>query len=136
MGKAMKLASALLICFVSSLFGCSSSEDSLTAQKLEEQYLSALDGWVSSGGNIDDVQNTVVENCGKLVMVTVDGKEKAALSTTDRDEFHFRVDVCTKMTVNRVHPQPEFNKPDTIKVICKESSVVIFQKLCSRSGLI
>ena len=66
----MKLVIALLICFVSGLIGCSSIEDSITARKLEEQILSALDDWVSSGGVIDDVQNTVVETCGKHVMVT------------------------------------------------------------------
>ena len=130
----MKLVIALLICFVSGLIGCSSIEDSITARKLEEQLLSALDDWVSSGGKIDDVQNTVVETCGKHVMVTADGNEKAALSTADIDEFHFRVDVCTNMTVNLVQPQPQIDDPGTTRIICKESSVILFQKPCSRGG--
>jgi hypothetical protein len=82
----MKQVIVLLLCFVGFLFGCSSSEDSPIARKLEERYWSALDGWVSGGGKMGDIQNAVVENCGKLVMVTVDGKEKATLSTTDRDD--------------------------------------------------
>jgi hypothetical protein len=68
-------------------------------------------------------------------MLTVSASEKVALSTTQREEFHFRVDVCTKMTVNRVHPQPEFKKKEIVKMLCDESKVILFKKLCSGSGL-
>jgi hypothetical protein len=71
----------------------------------------------------------VVETCGKLVMLTTDTLEKIALATTQREEFHFRVDVCTKMTVNRVYPQPEFEKKEIIVMICDESKVMLFRKL-------
>jgi len=110
------------------------SQDS-NSKKLEKVYWSTLDEWVSDGGKVIDVQDTVVKTCGKLVMVTVDAKEKISLSTTDREEFHFRVDVCTKMTVNRVHPQPEFENPDIVNSICKESEVELFKKLCKHTGL-
>lgn len=30
------------------------------------------------------------------------------LATVQRDEYGFRVDVCAKITGNRVYPQPEF----------------------------
>ena len=125
----MKILAVLLICLVNGLYGCSSNEDVLSAQELEEQYLSALDNWVSDGGNINTIQSIVVGYCGKLVMITVDSEERVALSTTDRDEFYFRVDVCTKLTVNRVYPQPEFEKLETIKTICDKNSAAIFQKL-------
>jgi len=124
----------LLLCIISSLVGCSSVEDSIAARKLEEQLLSVLDDWVSSGGKINDVQNAVVETCGKHVIVTVDGNEKGALSTADTDEFHFRVGVCTDITVNLVQPQPQINDPGTTRIICEESSVILFQKPCSRGG--
>jgi len=84
---------------------------------------------------MNEVQDTVVQTCGKLVMLTVSNSEKVALSTTQREEFHYRVDVCTKMTINRVHPQPEFEKKEIIRVICDEIKVNLFKKLCKRYGL-
>jgi len=102
--------------------------------KVKEQYFSSLDHWVESGGNIDTVQKSVVENCGKLTMATASLSEKAQFITTDQEEFHFRVDVCVKMTVNRVHPQPEFEKSDIVNMIC-DGDTPFFQLLCLRSGL-
>jgi hypothetical protein len=98
-------------------------------------YFSTLDGWVKRGGPVSEIQDTVVQTCGKLVMLTVNASEKLALATTQRDEFHFRVDVCTKMTANRVYPQPEFEKKDIVSMICDESKVSLYRKLCKRSGL-
>jgi len=108
--------------------------DPISTNKVEEAYFSKLDDWVKRGGNINDVQNVIVDTCAKLVMATVDLSEMTALSTTQREEFHFRVDVCTKMTVNRVHPQPEFDKKITLKIICGDSDVILFKKLCHISG--
>lgn len=110
------------------------AEKSVTEQ-LGEKYFQTLDGWVKRGGPVNEVQDIVVQTCGKLVMLTVSNSEKAALSTTQREEFHYRVDVCTKMTVNRVHPQPEFEKKEIIRMICHESKVSLFKKLCKRYGL-
>lgn len=104
-------------------------------EKVVEEYFSTLDSWVKEGGQVSEVQNMVVETCGKLVIATVGGSEGLSLATTQREEFHFRVDVCTKMTVNRVHPQPEFEKEELVKSICDDSKVVVFKKLCRRSGL-
>jgi len=81
------------------------------------------------------VQQTVVETCGKLIMLTASGAEKAALATTRREDFHFRVDVCTKITVNRVHPQPEFEKKETVTIICDRSEIGLFKKLRKWSRL-
>ena len=78
--------------------------------KLEEGYFATLDKWVERGGPIVEVQGTVIETCGKLVMATASASERLSLTTTRREDFHFRVDVCAKITVNRVHPQPEFEK--------------------------
>lgn len=104
-------------------------------EKVVEEYFSTLDGWVKEGGPVREVQDTVVETCGKLVIATVGGSEVVSLATTQKEEFHFRVDVCTKMTVNRVHPQPEFEKKELVEMICDDSKIVVFKKLCRRSGL-
>jgi hypothetical protein len=117
-----------------SMSSVAQGEESAT-QKLEALYFTTLDGWVNRGGPVNELQDTVVQTCGKLVMVTVNTSEKLSLSTTQRDEFHFRADVCTKMTVNRVYPQPEFEKKETVSMICDASKVSLFRKLCKHSGL-
>lgn len=109
------------------------AEKSATEQ-LEEKYFQMLDGWVKRGGPVNELHDTVVKTCGKLVMLTASNSEKVSLSTTQRGEFHHRVDVCTKMTVNRVHPQPEFEKKEIIRMICDESKENLFKKLCKRYG--
>lgn len=121
-------SSLLLLIAVNSYPGTSSK------YTLEKKYFSTLDSWVNSGGKINEVQDIVVKTCGKLVMLTANAPEKVSLATTERDEFHFRVDVCTKMTINRVHPQPEFKNKETIKIICEDNEVVLFKKLCLKSG--
>lgn len=109
--------------------------ESSVIEKLEEKYFSTLDGWVKGGGQIHEVQNTVVQTCGKLVMLTVSDSEKLALSTERREDFDFRVDVCVQMTVNRIHPQPQFKKTEMVQMICDDNTVLVFKKLCRRSGL-
>lgn len=37
-------------------------------EQLEEKYFQALDGWVKKGGPINELQDTVVKTCGKLVV--------------------------------------------------------------------
>ena len=106
-----------------------------TPDKLEAEYYRRLDDWVARGGPIPEVQDTVVQTCGKLVMWTATATEKLAFTTTRRDDFDFRVDVCVKLTVNRIHPQPEFEKPHLVKMICDESNIKVFVALCERGGL-
>lgn len=105
------------------------------ADKLEDKYFSVLDGWVERGGRVNEYQSVVLETCGKLVMVTANASEAVALTTTQREEFDFRVDVCAKTTVNRSHHQSEFDDPKIIQAICDDSKVLLLRKLCNRSGL-
>ncbi len=105
------------------------------ARALEEQYFRTLDGWVTRGGPIEEVQGTVVWTCGKLVMLDATPSEKVRLSTSEREEFHFRVDVCMQMTVNRVHPQPVLQKKEMVTMICDTSGRPLFTRLCKQSGL-
>jgi hypothetical protein len=110
------------------LFSSAAQGEESATQKMETTYFATLDGWVNRGGPANEIQDTVVQTCGKLVMLTATGPEKLALTTTQRDEFHFRVDVCAKMTVNRVHRQPEFEKKEIVSMICDESNVSLFRK--------
>jgi hypothetical protein len=59
-----------------------------------------LDDWVSNGGNVKTIQ---AEDCGKLILTQASVVELLELLIFHRDEFDFRVDVCTKMTVNRAY---------------------------------
>ena len=110
------------------------AEKTLT-DKLEDKYFSVLDGWVDRGGKVNEYQDIVVQTCGKLVMVTANASEKVAFTTTQREEFNFRVDVCAKTTVHRTHHQSEFDDPKLIQAICDDSNVQLLRKLCTRSGL-
>jgi hypothetical protein len=79
--------------------------------------LRKLDAWVEGGGNINTVQAQIVDNCGKLVWSQAGTVEKVLLFTIRRSELDFRVDVCIKMTVHRVHKQPEFENPEVIREV-------------------
>lgn len=109
--------------------------ETTATDKLEDQYFSTLDDWVKGGGQVNELQNSVVRTCGKIILLTVSTSKKLSLSTTQKEEFHFRVDVCTKMTVNRAHPQPEFKDKEMVKMICDDSKIIAFKKLCHNSGL-
>lgn len=91
------------VLFLVALAGATAYGEDSAEEKLEAKYFATLDSWVNRGGPVSEVQETVVQTCGKLVMLTVGASEKLALTTSQREEFHFRVDVCTKMTVNRVN---------------------------------
>lgn len=105
------------------------------ATQLEEKYFESLNTWVSRGGPVGEVQGVVVQTCGRLVMLNATSWEKIRLLTTGREDFDFRVDVCTKMTANRVYPQPEFQKKEVVSMVCDKPGVGLFSKLCTRSGL-
>lgn len=106
--------------------------------QLRDLYLTRLDTWVSSGGKPTDAQRVVVETCGLLVMVTASASEATAFMKERRDDLDFRVDVCSKLTVTRVHPQPEFTKPEIRKIVCEAmpKEQAIFGTLCKRAGLL
>jgi len=106
----------------------------LMRENLRQSYFQALDAWVESGGDIKQVQKELVKNCGKLVLASVPVKTAAAMMGPRREDFHFRVDVCVKTTVNRVHPQPEFKIQKILTAICG-SNIKLFRELCQKTGL-
>jgi hypothetical protein len=105
------------------------------SQRLEQKYLATLDRWAARGLNTSTLQDSVVATCGKLVMITSSKSDAAALATTWRDEFDFRVDVCTNLTVHRVEKQPRFADPKIVNLVCVKSSVSLYRTLCKRAGL-
>ena len=122
--------------FLLAVFNSSTANAGTTlTDKLEDKYFSVLDGWVDRGGRGNEYQNIVLETCGKLVMVTANTSEAVAFTTTQREEFDFRVNVCAKTTVNRSHHQSEFDDPKLIQAICDDNKAILFEKLCRRSGL-
>ena len=127
------LVTALLL--LAGLNGSMAYAGKTFAEKLEEKYFTALDEWVSRGGKVNEFQNIVIETCGKLVMAAAGTSEALALTTMQREEFDFRVGVCAKTTVNRTHHQTEFDDPKTVQAICDDNKVLLFRKLCERSGL-
>jgi hypothetical protein len=70
----------------------------------------------------------------QLIMVTATAQQRVTFQTTERGEFDFRLDVCSKMTINRLHEQPQFQKPELVQQICN-STIPVFRELCVRSGL-
>lgn len=107
----------------------------IVSSKVEEKYFQTFDDWVRRGGPFDEVQNTVVWTCGKLVTLKATPEEREGFLKTQRAEFDFRVDVCVKMIANRVYPQPEFQKKEFVISICDKSRIEPFTTLCKRSGL-
>lgn len=100
----------------------------------KEFYLAQLDHWVAAGGDPTTIQSDLVENCGKLVIVTTPVLQAIDYLWKDRAEFDFRVDVCAKITANRLYPQPEFQKPALVKMVC-HNGPPLFTEMCRRGGV-
>jgi hypothetical protein len=93
------------------------SQSNSMSAKLQEKYFEQLDQWVSRGGDVQSTVNDVVKTCGKLALTYGTPAENAAL-LADTEELRFRTDVCSKMTINKVHPQPEFENAEVVSTIC------------------
>jgi hypothetical protein len=129
--------------------------------RLEAFYLKTLDDWVERwvvlmergdhmddvnkailGGQFeDDVNNVLVPTCGELVIATALVQDYIGfLRDSPRSywrpggSYPFRVDICAKVTANRVGKQPDIN-PATVHLICDESRIALFATLCKRGGL-
>ncbi len=83
------------------------------------------------------MQSELVELCGRLVLTQAGSFERLELLTFYRDEFDFRVDVCVKITANRLYKQPEFEKPEMVALICDDTHSYheLFRRLCAHAGL-
>jgi hypothetical protein len=96
-----------------------------------------LDKWVGGGGDASTLNSEVVTDCNNLVLSQAGALERLELLFIFRDELHFRIGVCTKMTVNRVYKQPEFENSKIVNMICDDPKPFheLFHRLCRRSGL-
>jgi hypothetical protein len=105
--------------------------------KLQTLYYKRLDDWVAAGGNTDKIQADVVGNCGKLIYTRVPMSRFQSVAGEEKEDIDFRIDVCAKLTVNRAHPQPEFQNPKTRKIVCGDmaGSDPVFAKLCAGAGI-
>ncbi|WP_143007055.1 hypothetical protein [Ancylobacter rudongensis] len=104
-------------------------------EQLRALYLRRLDAWVATR-DMSSIQAEVVGNCGKLMYLRDPSMGKST-SVEMKDTLDFRIDVCTKMTIHRVEPQPEFANPEIIKIICGDmpKNEPVFTRLCVASNL-
>ncbi|MDO8838231.1 MAG: hypothetical protein Q7V31_04830 [Parvibaculum sp.] len=121
---------AYAVCIAASLNGCSEQSNN----EISDEYLSQLDLWVDQGGEINEIQTELVEPCGKLVMAKGSTADRAAYISTRQEDFHMMVDICVKLTVHRVYPQPEFENPKIVATICGAKDELL-TNLCDRSSL-
>lgn len=105
----------------------------LLSDELTSLYVGRLDQWVASGGNLEQVQSEVVDTCGRLILVTADAQRRAELNA-DANAWALDADICAKITVHRVHPQPEFSNPEIVGLVC-EGTNSLFRALCARAGI-
>jgi predicted NUDIX family NTP pyrophosphohydrolase len=137
-GVPMYTGKGLLPSIWSLLLGTTTSENAVAAgnnlqAQLQQKYFATLDGWATSGGPRERIDSEVVQTCGKLALIYGSAAENVAL-LADKEELNFRADVCTKMTVNRVYQQPEFQNPEMVSKIC-DGQQPFFAALCKHVGL-
>lgn len=108
---------------------------SLPVEKLQALYLSRLDAWVASR-DLKAVQTEVVENCGKMMYLR-DPSLGTATPKDLKETLDTRIDVCAKITVHRVAPQPEFSNPAINKIVCGDmpKSEPVIGLLCAKAGV-
>jgi hypothetical protein len=113
---------------------CVSSEEP-NLPSTEANYWQDLDSWVERGGPESQVQSVVADNCTKLALFPVGTQEWASLLTERQEELEFRIAICVKATVHRVRPQQEFFNPMFVDMICRDSKVALYRKLCIKTNL-
>lgn len=129
----MKYRAAILILFGLLLVVTSVNARSIS-KEIEEKCFSIIDSWDSGGRQLSEIQEKIVKPCGELVILFATNKERLSFITTNRNEFDFRVDVCVKASIHKIYPQPEFQNPKIVEMLCT-SEDQLFQRLCDRAGL-
>ncbi len=100
---------------------------------MERHLLGQLDTWVAEGGDLSQVANTLAPTCSQLAVLIATEAERDGFLNTNREEYNLRVDVCTKITMHRVHPQPEFGDPRMMSLVC-DRGLPLYQRLCRQGG--
>ena len=102
-------------------------------ERLYNAYTQRLDARVASGGPQSKIQSDVIRDCSELA-VSQAGPLEAPMLFFDMAEYDFRSDVCFQVTVNRVYPQPRFQDPKMVALVC-DSKNDLFRRLCQHAGL-
>jgi hypothetical protein len=105
-------------------------------EKMQDLYLKRLDAWVAAGGDVNKIQSDVLESCGRMMYLR-DPSLGTATSKELKDSLDMRIDVCAKITVHRAHPQPEFSKPEIVRIVCQDmvKNEPVIARLCEKAGL-
>jgi hypothetical protein len=113
------------------------------AKKLIDLYWSQLDAWAANRTAtkrelIEIATKELPAICGKLVSGYALASGKSPISSReDREEFNFNSDFCVKATVHRRFPQPEFENPQIVEMLCEQHKRYEFNhNLCKRAGVI
>ena len=125
---------AVALCALALVWQPPAAAQGLPALVLENEYLARLDAWVAGGGDLATVQDDVVANCGQLVMLAASAAEREAFLGANQQEFELRLEICTGITVNRVHPQSAFEHAELVALIC-DGDNRLYTRLCARGGL-
>jgi len=113
------------------------------AKKFIDLYWSQLDAWAENKTAtkkelIEIAVRDLPQICGKLVTgyALASGKSPNS-SKEDREEWDFNSDFCVKATIHRRFPQPEFENPKVIEMLCERHRKYEFNyNLCKRAGVI
>ena len=132
---AMWFPTRYAIGLVATMFVVTTPAVSGQLNKLEELYLDRLQAWIDTDGSPQSVQESVLQPCSKVVMITADEKLAASfLRKENMDEYDFRASFCMKATVHQKFPQPEFKNADLIKKTCAQP-IRFFRIVCEKYGL-
>lgn len=102
--------------------------------ELEESYFKKFDAWVAAGGKVETIEAEVGQTCGKLIFMNSSPTEYARYTADKREDFDMYMDMCIKITVNRVHKQDFSANQKMVDAACKYSLPII-AKVCDRAGL-
>lgn len=99
-------------------------------------YWLEIEKWVSSSDktkaqNIEFAVTKIPEICGKLATIY---SLKSGLTVEVNKDFSMDADVCAKVTVHRKFPQPEFDNPKIVQLVCG-SKLPLYQEVCRRANL-
>jgi hypothetical protein len=106
------------------------------SDNLLNKYWDDIEAWVinSEKNKSKDAEYAVKkipEICSKIATIY---SLQLGISPQENKDFSMDVDVCAKTTVHRKYPQPEFENPKIVKLIC-ESKLQLYQEVCRRAKL-
>lgn len=112
------------------------------AKKLIPTYWAQLDAWAENRTAtkqelIEIATRDLPPICGKLVTSYALASGKSPNSSKEyREEWDFNSDFCVKATIHRRFPQPEFENPKIVEMLCERHKKYEFNyNLCKRAGV-